>query len=66
MVIIRVLFVLFVWLILLSSCSNAPSDSVIVDIRGIRHFYTSKHDMEDGSYLRYCAIHEEWETVSKR
>ena len=63
MVIIRILFVLLVWLIILSSCSNIPSDSVIVDTRGIKHFYTSKHDMENGSYLRYCAIHEEWEKV---
>ena len=66
MALIRVLFVLFVWLILLSSCSNAPQDLMLVDYKGAKHFHTLNRVTNIGENVRFCQLHDTWEYVSKR
>ena len=66
MVIIRVLLVLFVWLILISSCSNAPQDLMLVDNKGAKHFHTLNRVTNMGKNVRFCELHDTWEYVSKR
>ena len=66
MALIRVLFVLFVWLILLSSCSNAPQDLMLVDYKGAKHFHTLSRVTNIGESVRFCQLHDTWEYVSKR
>ena len=66
MVIIRVLFVLFVWLIIMSSCSNAPKDLMLVDNKGAKHFHTLSRVTNIGESVRFCQLHDTWEYVSKR
>ena len=66
MVIIRVLFVLFVWLIIMSSCSNAPQNLMLVDINGAKHFHTLSRVTSIGESVRFCELHDTWEYVSKK
>ena len=66
MVIIRVLFVLFVWLILLSSCSNAPQNLMLVDYKGAKHFHTLSRVTNIGEDVRFCQLHDTWEYVRKK
>ena len=40
MAVIRIAFVLIVWLLILSSCSNIPKDIMLVDTNGTKHFHT--------------------------
>jgi len=65
MVIIRVLFVLFVWLFIIS-CSNAPQDLMLVDNKGAKHFHTLSRVTNMGKNVRFCELHDTWEYVSKR
>ena len=65
MVIIRVLFVLFVWLFIIS-CTNAPQDLMLVDINGAKHFHTLSRVTNMGKNVRFCELHDTWEYVSKR
>ena len=66
MALIRVLFVLFVWMILLSSCANAPQGLMIVDYKGAKHFHTLSRVTNIGESVRFCELHDTWEYVSKR
>ena len=66
MALIRVLFVLFVWLIIMSSCSNAPQDLMLVDNKGAKHFHTLHRVTNLGESVRFCELHDTWEYVSKR
>lgn len=66
MALIRVLFVLFVWLIIMSSCSNATQDLMIVDSKGAKHFHTLQRTTNLGQSVRFCELHDTWEYVSKR
>jgi hypothetical protein len=65
MALIRVLFVLFVWLILIS-CSNAPQDLMLVDNKGAKHFHTLSRVTNIGENVRFCELHDTWEYVSKK
>ena len=65
MVLIRVLFVLFVWLFIIS-CSNAPQDLMLVDNKGAKHFHTLSRVTNMGKNVRFCELHDTWEYVSKR
>lgn len=65
MALIRVLFVLFVWLIIMS-CSNAPKDLMLVDSKGAKHFHTLSRVTNIGESVRFCELHDTWEYVSKR
>ena len=66
MALIRILFVLFVWMILLSSCANAPQDLILVDNKGAKHFHTLSRVTNIGESIRFCELHDTWEYVSKR
>ena len=46
MAVIRIAFVLIVWLLILSSCSNMPKDIMLVDTNGTKHFHTLQRDNE--------------------
>ena len=65
MALIRVLFVLFVWLFIIS-CSNAPQDLMLVDNKGAKHFHTLSRVTNVGESVRFCELHDTWEYVSKR
>ncbi len=65
MALIRVLFVLFVWLFIIS-CSNAPQDLMLVDNKGAKHFHTLSRVTNIGESVRFCELHDTWEYVSKR
>ena len=65
MVIIRVLFVLFVWLFIIS-CSNAPQDLMLVDNKGAKHFHTLSRVTNMGKNVRFCELHDTWEYVNKK
>ncbi len=66
MAVIRILFVLLVWLILMSSCSNMPNDIMLVDTNGTKHFHTLQRITNVGESVRFCELHDTWEYVSKR
>ena len=65
MALIRVLFVLFVWLILIS-CSNAPQSLMLVDINGTKHFHTLSRVTNIGDSIKFCELHDTWEYVNKK
>lgn len=65
MALIRVLFVLFVWLFIIS-CSNAPQDLMLVDTNGAKHFHTLSRVTNIGQSVRFCELHDTWEYVSKK
>ena len=65
MVIIKVLFVIFVWLILMSSCSNAPQDLMLVDNKGAKHFHTLERVTNLGESVKFCELHDTWEYVRR-
>ena len=66
MAVIRIAFVLIVWLLILSSCSNMPNDIMLVDINGTKHFHTLQRITNVGESVRFCELHDTWEYVSKR
>ncbi len=65
MVIIRVLFVLFVWLFIIS-CSNPTESLMLVDYKGAKHFHTLSRVTNIGESVRFCEFHDTWEYVSKK
>lgn len=66
MVILRVLFVVFVWLIIISGCSSSPQSLMLVDNKGAKHFHTLQRVTNDGRSVRFCELHDTWEYVSKK
>lgn len=66
MAVIRIAFVLIVWLLILSSCSNIPKDIMLVDTNGTKHFHTLQKITNVGESVRFCELHDTWEYVSKR
>ena len=66
MVILRVLFVVFVWLIIISGCSSSPQNLMLVDNKGAKHFHTLQRVTNDGRSVRFCELHDTWEYVSKK
>lgn len=66
MAVIRIAFVLIVWLLILSSCSNIPKDIMLVDANGTKHFHTLQKITNVGESVRFCELHDTWEYVSKR
>ena len=67
MVVIRVLFVVTIWVIILSSCSvHATIDPIpnrIEDVNGNLHYYTMYRLTSFNEPVRYCKLHEQWEHV---
>ena len=63
---IRISFVLIVWILILSSCSNAPQELMLVDYKGAKHFHTLSRVTNIGENVRFCELHDTWEYVSKR
>ena len=66
MALIRILFVLFVWLIIMSSCSNPSQNLMLVDYKGAKHFHTLSRVTNIGESVRFCELHDTWEYVSKK
>ena len=66
MAVIRIAFVLIVWLLILSNCSNIPKDIMLVDNNGTKHFHTLQKITNVGESVRFCELHDTWEYVSKR
>ena len=66
MVLIRVLLVLFVWLILISGCSSPPQDLMLVDVNGAKHFHTLHRVTNLSDSVRFCELHDTWEYVNKK
>ena len=67
MVILRVLFVVTIWILILSSCSvHATIDPIpnrIQDVNGNLHYYTMYRLTNINEPVRYCQLHEQWERV---
>ena len=67
MVIFRVLFVITIWILILSSCSvHATIDPIpnrIEDVNGNLHYYTMYRLTNINEPVRYCELHEQWERV---
>ena len=67
MALIRISFVLIVWILILSSCSiNASIDPIpnrIKDTNGRLHYYTMYRLTNFNEPIRYCRLHEQWEKV---
>ena len=67
MAVIRIAFVLIVWLLILSSCSNIPKDIMLVDTNGTKHFHTLQRITNVGESSSDSANFTiRWEYVSKR
>ena len=66
MALIRVLFIVFVWLIIMSSCSNPTKSLMLVDNKGVKHFHTLSRVTNMGESVRFCQLHDTWEYVSKK
>ena len=67
MVILRILFVVTIWILILSSCSvHATIDPIpnrIQDVNGNLHYYTMYRLTNINEPVRYCQLHEQWERV---
>ena len=67
MVILRVLFVVTVWILILSSCAVHatidPIPSRIKDVNGNLHYYTMYRLTSFDEPVRYCKLHEQWERI---
>ncbi len=67
MVIFRVLFVITIWILILSSCTfHSTIDPVpnrIKDVNGNLHYYTMYRLTNINEPVRYCELHEQWERV---
>ena len=67
MVILRVLFIIIVWIFILTSCSTPPPvdpiPSRIKDTNGNLHYYTMYRLTSLDQPVRYCELHQEWEYV---
>ncbi len=67
MVIFRVLFVITIWILILSSCTTTPPvnniPKKIKDTNGNLHYYTMYRLTSFQQPVRYCELHEEWEYV---
>ena len=67
MVVIRVLFVVTVWILILSSCTFHstidPVPNMIEDVNGNLHYYTMYRLTNINEPVRYCKLHERWEHV---
>jgi hypothetical protein len=67
MVILRVLFVITIWVLILSSCTvysiADPLPSKIEDVNGNLHYYTMYRLTNINEPVRYCKLHEQWERV---
>ena len=67
MVIFRVLFVITIWVLILSSCTAHatidPLPNKIEDVNGNLHYYTMYGLTNINEPVRYCELHEQWERV---
>ena len=67
MVVIRVLFVVTVWILILSSCTvHATIDPIpnkLKDVNGNLHYYTMYRLTNFDEPVRYCKLHEQWERI---
>ena len=67
MVVIRVLFIVTVWILILSSCTFYstvdPVPSRIKDVNGNLHYYTMYRLTNIDEPVRYCKLHEQWERI---
>ena len=67
MVIFRVLFVITIWVLILSSCTAHatidPLPNKIEDVNGNLHYYTMYRLTNINETVRYCELHEQWERV---
>ena len=67
MKLIRISFVLIIWVLILSSCSvHATIDPIpnkITDTNGKLHYYTMYRLTNFNEPVRYCRLHEQWEKV---
>ena len=66
MALIRVIFVIAIWLVILVSCSNVPKDLILVDVNGAKHFHTLQRVTSNGNSIRFCQLHDTWEYVKKK
>jgi hypothetical protein len=65
MALIRILFVLTVW-IFIASCTNTSQGLMLVDINGTKHFHTLSRVTNIGDSIKFCELHDTWEYVSKK
>ncbi len=67
MVILRVLFIVTIWILILSSCtmqaSIDPIPNKIKDTNGNLHYYTMYRLTNFNEPVRYCRLHERWEKI---
>ena len=67
MVILRILFIVTVWILILSSCAVHatidPIPSRIKDVNGNLHYYTMYRLTNFEEPVRYCKLHEQWERI---
>ena len=67
MTLIRISFVLIVWILILSSCSiNASIDPIpnrITDTTGNLHYYTLHRMTTMNEHVKWCELHQTWENV---
>ena len=67
MVVIRVLFVVTVWILILSSCTvHATIDPIpnkLKDVNGNLHYYTMYRLTNINEPVRYCELHKQWERI---
>ncbi len=67
MALIRLSFIILIWIIVLSSCtihaSIDPIPNKIKDTNGNLHYYTMYRLTNYNEPVRYCRLHERWERV---
>ena len=66
--IIRAIYILLAWILILSSCTPPPVEtrvnpSKIKDTNGNLHYYTMYRLTSFDEPVRYCELHEQWERV---
>ena len=65
MALIRILFILTVW-IFIASCTNTSQGLIIVDVNGAKHFHTLSRVTNIGDSIKFCELHDTWEYVNKK
>ena len=67
MEVIRALFVVAMWIFILSGCTfNSSIDPIpnkLKDVNGNLHYYTMYRLTNINGPVRYCELHEQWERI---
>ena len=65
MAMIKIFLILTFLMSTINGCTNGPSNLMLVDNKGIKHFHTLQRVTNLGESLRFCELHDTWEYVRR-